>query len=450
MAENKQYVSALDVGTSKVIALIGEVVADEINIVGMGLAESRGLKAGMVTNIDATAQAIHQAMSEAERMAECKISSVVTGISGYHIRSLNSQGVVKIKDGEVTKADIERAKDTAKAVNIPPDHQILHTVVQEYIIDNQPGVREPIGMSGVRLDTRVHIITGAVTALQNVQKCIERCGLKVDEIMLQPLVSADAVLTEDEKELGVCVIDIGGGTTDIAVYTNGAIRHTAVIPIAGDLITRDLAQALRTPYTAAERIKIFHGVALENLEGLDEMVEVPSVGDRLPRQISRRTLASVIGPRVEEILELTLNELRRAGFPEEVLTSGIVLTGGASLLRGVVELAEDVFNLPARIGVPQEVGTLSDRIRNPRYATVIGLLHAAKKRAQQNGISAGKPNRRTSNTVAEKPTLNKSEKRPAPSPQRDDDEPDDLLLPEPTPRKPGWISRAIDWMKNNL
>lgn len=450
MAENKQYVSALDVGTSKVIALIGEVVADEINIVGMGLAESRGLKAGMVTNIDATAQAIHQAMSEAERMAECKITSVVTGISGNHIRSLNSQGVVKIKDGEVTKADIERAKDTAKAVNIPPDHQILHTVVQEYIIDNQPGVREPIGMSGVRLDTRVHIITGAVTALQNVQKCIERCGLKVDEIMLQPLVSADAVLTEDEKELGVCVIDIGGGTTDIAVYTNGAIRHTAVIPIAGDLITRDLAQALRTPYTAAERIKIFHGVALENLEGLDEMVEVPSVGDRLPRQISRRTLASVIGPRVEEILELTLNELRRAGFPEEVLTSGIVLTGGASLLRGVVELAEDVFNLPARIGVPQEVGTLSDRIRNPRYATVIGLLHAAKKRAQQNGISAGKPNRRTSNAIAEKPTLNKSEKRPAPS-QRDDDEPDDLLLsPEPIPRKPSWISRTINWMKNNL
>ena len=450
MAENKQYVSALDVGTSKVIALIGEVVADEINIVGMGLAESRGLKAGMVTNIDATAQAIQQAMSEAERMAECKISSVVTGISGNHIRSLNSQGVVKIKDGEVTKADIERAKDTAKAVNIPPDHQILHTVVQEYIIDNQPGVREPIGMSGVRLDTRVHIITGAVTALQNVQKCIERCGLKVDEIMLQPLVSADAVLTEDEKELGVCVIDIGGGTTDIAVYTNGAIRHTAVIPIAGDLITRDLAQALRTPDAAAARITLFHGGALENLEGLDEMVEVPSVGDRLPRQISRRTLASVIGPRVEEILELTLNELRRAGFPEEVLTSGIVLTGGASLLRGVVELTEDVFNLPARIGVPQEVGTLSDRIRNPRYATVIGLLHAAKKRAQQNGISAGKPNRRNSNTVADKPVISKNEKRPAPSPQRDDDEPDDLLLPEPTPRKPGWISRAIDWMKNNL
>jgi len=387
MAENKQYVSALDVGTSKVIALIGEVVADEINIVGMGLAESRGLKAGMVTNIDATAQAIHQAMSEAERMAECKITSVVTGISGNHIRSLNSQGVVKIKDGEVTKADIERAKDTAKAVNIPPDHQILHTVVQEYIIDNQPGVREPIGMSGVRLDTRVHIITGAVTALQNVQKCIERCGLKVDEIMLQPLVSADAVLTEDEKELGVCVIDIGGGTTDIAVYTNGAIRHTAVIPIAGDLITRDLAQALRTPYTAAERIKIFHGVALENLEGLDEMVEVPSVGDRLPRQISRRTLASVIGPRVEEILELTLNELRRAGFPEEVLTSGIVLTGGSASMPGMVDLGEDIFLKPVRVAVPRRAQEMSDMLAHPRVATVMGLLEEARL-ARMRGFKA--------------------------------------------------------------
>ena len=316
MAENKQYVSALDVGTSKVIALIGEVVADEINIVGMGLAESRGLKAGMVTNIDATAQAIHQAMSEAERMAECKITSVVTGISGNHIRSLNSQGVVKIKDGEVTKADIERAKDTAKAVNIPPDHQILHTVVQEYIIDNQPGVREPIGMSGVRLDTRVHIITGAVTALQNVQKCIERCGLKVDEIMLQPLVSADAVLTEDEKELGVCVIDIGGGTTDIAVYTNGAIRHTAVIPIAGDLITRDLAQALRTPYTAADYIKINHGVAFTTGAGLHAMIEVPRGGDPSPRQISPRLLASLLGPRRDATFELPRAPLARSGLPD--------------------------------------------------------------------------------------------------------------------------------------
>jgi len=242
-------------------------------------------------------------------MADTKITHVTTGIAGNHIRSLNSQGVVKIKDGEVTQADIDRAIETAKAVNIPPDHKILHAVVQDYIIDTQLGVREPIGMSGVRLDTRVHIITGASTAVQNIQKCIERCGLKVDEVMLQPLASGQAVLTEDEKDLGVCVIDIGGGTTDIAVYTNGAIRHTSVIPVAGDLITRDLAQALRTPYNAAEYIKINHGVALATGDGLDEMIEVPSVGDRQSRQISRRVLAEIIGPRVEEILELTLNEL---------------------------------------------------------------------------------------------------------------------------------------------
>ena len=394
--ENKQYVCALDIGTSKVIALIGEIIDEEIHIVGLGQVESRGLKAGMVNNIDATAQAIRQAVGEAEHMADCKIRSVTIGISGNHISSRNSQGVVKIKDGEVTQADIERAKETAKAVNIPPDHQVLHTVVQEYIIDNQPGVREPIGMSGIRLDTRVHIITGAATALQNLQKCIERCGLKVDEVVLQPLASADAVLTEDEKELGVCVLDISGGTTDIAVYTNGAIRHTAVIPIAGDLITRDLAQALRTPYGAAERIKIFHGVATDHpdIEGLDEMVEVPSVGDRPPRQIARRVLASIIGPRVEEILELALNELRRSGFPEDVLTSGVVLTGGASLLNGCTDLAENVFNLPARVGVPQEISGVSERIRNPRYATVIGLLQTAQERALHHGSSAGVPVRR--------------------------------------------------------
>ncbi|AHN29050.1 Cell division protein FtsA [Snodgrassella alvi wkB2] len=378
MVKGKKYISALDIGTSKVIALIGEVQEDnEIHIVGLGQAPSRGLKAGMVTNIETTAQAIKQAMEEAQMMADVQVDCVTTGIAGNHIRSFNSQGVVKIKDGEVSQADIDRAIETAKAVNIPPDHDILHTVVQEFIIDNQPGVREPIGMSGVRLDTRIHIITGAVTAMQNIQKCVNRCGLQINKMILQPLASGQAVLTEDEKDLGVCVIDIGGGTTDIAVYTNGAIRHTAVIPVAGDLITKDLAQALRTPHSAAEYIKINHGVALATMDGLDDMIEVPSVGDRNPRQISRRTLASVIGPRVEEILELTLNELRRSGFPEDVLTSGIVLTGGASLLPGMVELAEDVFNLPARIGVPQEMGGVSERIRNPRYATAIGLLQSA-------------------------------------------------------------------------
>lgn len=432
--ENKQYISALDIGTSKVIALIGELIDDEIHIVGIGQAQSRGLKAGMVTNIDATAQAIKHAMSEAEHMADCKITNLTTGIAGNHIRSLNSQGVVKIKDGEVTQADIDRAKETAKAVNIPPDHQVLHTVVQEYIIDNQPGVREPIGMSGVRLDTRVHIITGAVTAMQNIQKCVQRCGLVVDDIMLQPLASASAVLTEDEKELGVCVVDIGGGTTDIAVYTNGAIRHTAVIPVAGDLITRDLAHALRTPSSSAEYIKVNYGVALANIEGLDDMVEVPSVGDRRSRQISRRVLASVIQPRVEEILELTLNELRRSGFPEEVLTSGIVLTGGASLLRGIVELAEDVFDLPVRIGVPPEMAGLSERVRNPRYSTVIGLLQAAKEN-NPRGQSAGVPNTR----------------RPRPQPvieERDDYEPNRNTQSD-APQE-SWFVRMKDWINKTL
>ncbi|MGF6148532.1 Cell division protein FtsA [Kingella potus] len=386
----KHYISALDIGTSKVIALIGEVQEDNgIHIIGIGQAASRGLKAGMVTNIDATAQAIKQAVGEAELMADCKVGSVTTGIAGNHIRSLNSQGVVKIKDGEVTQADIDRAIETAKAVNIPPDHSILHTVVQEYIIDNQPGVREPIGMSGVRLDTRVHIITGAVTALQNIQKCITRCNLHMDQIMLQPLASGQAVLTEDEKELGVCVIDIGGGTTDIAVYTNGAIRHTAVIPVAGDLITSDLAQALRTPYSAAEYIKVHHGAAHADLAGedMDEMVEVPSVGDRQPRQIARRSLSTVIGPRVEEILELVQHELHRSGFYEDMLTSGIVLTGGASMLAGIVDLAEDIFGLPARVGVPPEMPGVSERIRNPRNATVIGLLYAARGDVENGGES---------------------------------------------------------------
>ncbi len=390
MEQQKRYISVLDIGTSKVLALIGEVQDDnEIHIVGLGQSVSRGLRAGMVTNIDATVQAIRQAVNEAELMADTKITHVTTGIAGNHIRSLNSQGVVKIKDGEVTQTDIDRAIETAKAVNIPPDHKILHAVVQDYIIDTQLGVREPIGMSGVRLDTRVHIITGASTAVQNIQKCIERCGLKVDEVMLQPLASGQAVLTEDEKDLGVCVIDIGGGTTDIAVYTNGAIRHTSVIPVAGDLITKDLSQALRTPHDAAEYIKIHYGVVSPEMEGLDEMIEVPSVGDRKPRQVSRKVLAIVIRERIREILEVVASELRKSGFPKEVLTSGIVLTGGTSMLSGIEELAEEVFELPVRIGIPQEMGGVSERVRTPRYSTVIGLLQAARSlegiQVQQQG-----------------------------------------------------------------
>lgn len=380
MEQQKRYISVLDIGTSTVLALIGEVQDDnEIHIVGLGQSPSRGLRAGMVTNIDATVQAIRQAVDDAERMADTKITSVTTGIAGNHIRSLNSQGVVKIKDGEVTQADIDRAIETAKAINIPPDHKILHAVVQDYIIDTQAGVKEPIGMSGVRLDTRVHIVTGAGTAVQNIRKCIERCGLKVEEVMPQPLASGQAVLTEDEKELGVCVIDIGGGTTDIAVYTNGAIRHTSVIPVGGNSITKDLSQSLRTPYDSAEYIKTHYGIAFQDKEGANEMIEVPCVGDQKSRQVSSEVLALIIGARIEEILGVVSGELEKSGFPKEVLTAGIVLTGGTAMMTGIAELAEKVFGLPVRIGSPQEVGGLSDRVRIPRYATAVGLLHEARK-----------------------------------------------------------------------
>ncbi|ENV8244166.1 cell division protein FtsA [Neisseria gonorrhoeae] len=380
MEQQKRYISVLDIGTSKVLALIGEVQDDDkINIIGLGQAPSRGLRAGMVTNIDATVQAIRQAVNDAELMADTKITHVTTGIAGNHIRSLNSQGVVKIKDGEVTQADIDRAIETAKAINIPPDQKILDAVVQDYIIDTQLGVREPIGMSGVRLDTRVHIITGASTAVQNVQKCIELCGLKSDQIMLQPLASGQAVLTEDEKDLGVCVIDIGGGTTDIAVYMNGAIRHTSVIPAGGNLITKDLSKSLRTPLDAAEYIKIHYGVASCDTEGLGEMIEVPGVGDRTSRQVSSKVLAAIISARIQEIFGVVLGELQKSGFPKEVLNAGIVLTGGVSMMTGIVEFAEKIFDLPVRTGAPQEMAGLSDRVRTPRFSTAIGLLHAACK-----------------------------------------------------------------------
>ncbi|QRN40970.1 MAG: cell division protein FtsA [Neisseriaceae bacterium] len=375
---DRRYLCSLDIGTSKIVALLGEVQeGDVIDVIGIGQAPSRGLRAGMVTNIDATAQSIRQAVEEAQLMADRDIDRVIIGIAGNHVRSVNSAGVVKIKDGEVHQADIDRAIEAAKAVNIPPDHQVLHTVMREFIIDNQAGVKEPLGMSGMRLETGVHIITGAVTAIQNLEKCVNRCNLITEDIILQPLASSMAVLTEDEKELGVCCIDIGGGTTDIAVYINGAIRHTAVIPVAGDLITKDLAQALRTPHAAAEYIKIHHGIAVSDLNMEDEMIEVPSVGNRQSRQISRKNLASIIGPRVEDILEVVINELESASCPADLLTSGIVITGGTALLEGMLELAEDMFNLPVRIGVPREIGGMSERLKNPRYATAVGLLQHA-------------------------------------------------------------------------
>ena len=364
----------LDIGTSKVVAIVGEVTADGgIDIIGFGSQPSRGLKKGVVVNIESTVQAIQRAVEEAELMAGCQIRSVYAGIAGSHVRSINSHGIVAIKDKEVTAADVARVIDAAKAVAIPADQRILHVIPQEFLIDNQEGIRDPISMSGVRLEARVHLVTGSVSAAQNIIKCVRRCGLEVDDIILEQLASSASVLTADEKELGVCLVDIGGGTTDIAVFTEGAIRHTAVIPIAGDQVTNDIAVALRTPTQYADDLKIKYACALRQLATGDESIEVPSVGDRKPRRLARQTLAEVVEPRYEELLSLVLAELRRSGF-EEICAAGIVLTGGSSKMLGVIELAEEIFHMPVRLGVPQHVSGLIDVVRNPIHATGVGLL----------------------------------------------------------------------------
>jgi cell division protein FtsA len=374
--DTRELIVGLDIGTSKIIAIVAEVTAEgELDVIGMGSHPSRGLKKGVVVNIESTVSAIQRALEEAELMADCKIREVYTGIAGSHIKSFNSHGMVPIRDKEVTQLDVDKVIETARAVNIPTDQQILHILPQEYLVDGQEDVREPLGMSGVRLEVKVHIVTGAVSAAQNIIKCVRRCGLEVRDLVLQPLASALAVLTEDEKDLGVALVDIGGGTTDIAVFTQGAIRHTAVIPIAGDQITNDIALALRTPLKDAEDIKIAHGCALRQLAGAHDMVEVPGVGERGPRQLSRQTLAEVIGPRVVELYELVQAELRRSGF-EELMRSGIVITGGSAAMQGMVDLGEEVFHMPVRLGLPQYDGGLSEMMRNPRYATGVGLLLA--------------------------------------------------------------------------
>ena len=385
--ETKNLVVALDIGTSKVAALVAELRPDgTIDILGMGAHESKGLKKGVVVNIESTVNAVQRALEEAELMADCKIASAFTGIAGSHIKSFNSTGMVAIKDREVGALDVERAIETAKAVNIPTDQQILHVLRQEFIIDGQEDVREPIGMSGVRLEVKVHIVTGAVSAAQNIVKCVRRCGLEVNDLILQPLASARAVLSEDEKDLGVCLVDIGGGTSDVAVFTHGAIRHTAVIPIAGDQITNDIAMALRTPTAEAELIKVRHGVALRQLADPNEMIEVPGIGDRGPRAMSRQTLAEVIEPRVEELFSLVQQVLRESGF-EELLSSGVVLTGGSSVMQGMVELGEEIFHMPVRVGVPKYAGGLADVVRNPRHATAVGLLLEGVQQVRQGQLS---------------------------------------------------------------
>jgi cell division protein FtsA len=385
--EARNLVVALDIGTSKVACLVAELGADgRLEVLGLGSHESKGLKKGVVVNIESTVAAIQRALEEAELMADCKIAAAFVGIAGSHIRSFNSTGMVAVKDREVTALDVERAVDTARAVNIPTDQQILHVLRQEFIIDGQEDVREPIGMSGVRLEVKVHIVTGAVSAAQNIIKCVRRCGIEVSDLILQPLASSRAVLAEDEKDLGVCLLDIGGGTTDIAIFTHGAIRHTAVIPVAGDQITNDIAMALRTPTSDAESIKIRHGVALRQLADPNQMIEVPGIGERGSRSLSRQTLAEVIEPRVEELYSLVQQVLRDSGF-EELLSSGVVLTGGSSAMQGMVELGEEIFHMPVRIGVPRYAGGLAEVVRTPRYATAVGLLLEGRAQLQQGKLS---------------------------------------------------------------
>lgn len=370
----KNLIVGLDIGTSKVVAIVGEInESNQIEVVGIGMHPSRGLKKGVVVNIESTVHSIQKAIEEAELMAGCDIHSVYAGIAGSHIRSLNSHGIVAIQDKEVSLNDVDRVIDAARAVAIPADQKILHILPQEFLIDSQEGIFDPIGMSGIRMEAKVHMVTGAESAAQNIIKCIQKCGLEVDDIVLEQLASSYAVLTEDEKELGSCLVDIGGGTTDIAVFQGGALQHTAVIPIAGDQVTNDIAVSMRTPTQYAEDIKIKYACALSQLANPDETIEVPSVGDRPPRRLARQTLAEIVEPRFEELFSLIRNELRRSGF-EESIPAGIVITGGSAKMEGAVELAEEVFHIPVRLGSPQNVEGLSDVVRNPIHATGVGLL----------------------------------------------------------------------------
>ena len=372
--EDQNLIVGLDIGTSKVVAVVGEIGPDgTIDVVGIGAQPARGLKKGVVVNIESTVQSIQRAVDEAERMAGCQIHSVYTGISGSHIRGFNSHGVTAIKHHEVTAEDVERVIEAARVVAIPADQKILHILPQEFIIDGQEGIQEPVGMAGVRLEVRIHIVTCAISAEQNIVKCVRRCGLEVDDVILQPLASSRAVLTPDEKELGVCLLDIGGGTTDLAVFTHGAISHTEVIPVAGNQVTNDIAVAFHTPTPAAEALKLQYACCLKQLTRADERIDVVGVGDRAARMLSRLELAEVVEPRYEELFEVALGKLQRSGF-EHLIPAGVVLTGGSSQIAGIVELAEAVLHLPVRRGLSRDVTGPPDRLRDPAYATAIGLL----------------------------------------------------------------------------
>ena len=374
----------LDIGTSKICAVVGEIRPDgQIDIIGMGSHPSVGLRKGMVINIENTVNSIKEAVEEAETMAGCEISSVFAGIAGGHIKGFNSHGVIALKNREVGKTDIERVIDAARAVAIPMDREVIHTLPQEFIVDDQGGITDPTGMAGVRLEVKIHIVTGAVTSAQNIIKCANRAGLDVYDIILESLASSEAILNDEERDLGVALVDFGGGTTDLAIFSENAIKHTSVLTLGGDNLTNDIAVGIRTPFKEAEKIKIKYGCGLTSLIGQDETIKVPSVGGREPRTISRKILGEILEPRVEEIFSLIHHEMLRSGY-DELVTSGIVVTGGSALLPGVPEIVEQVFNMPARIGYPDNIGGLKEIVNSPMYATAVGLvLYGAKERKRK-------------------------------------------------------------------
>lgn len=386
MSRSEDLIVGLDIGTTKICAVVGVRSEKGVDIIGIGMHPSRGLRKGVVVDIDATVESIKAAVEEAELMADCEISSVYVGIAGGHIRGFNSHGVVAVKDREVSESDVKRVIDAAKAVAIPMDREVIHVLPQEFIIDDQDGIREPLGMSGIRLEGKIHIVTAAVTSAQNLVKCANRAGLNVIDIVLEPLASAEAVLTRDERNLGVCLIDIGGGTTDIAVFGDGSIKHTSVLSIGGYHITNDIAIGLRTPFDEAERIKKKYGVAAARFLPTDDYIAVPSVGGRQPHEISRKFLCEIIEPRLEEILSLARRELMSAGLQGKI-PCGVAITGGSAELEGITELAEEVFEAPVRCGVPSNIGGLQDVVRSPMYATGVGLtlfgFHQNQNRAQK-------------------------------------------------------------------
>ena len=391
MSKKEPLVVGLDIGTTKICTVVGEMVDGQVNIIGLGTCPSKGLRKGVVINIESTVQSIKKAVEEAELMAGCDITSVYTGIAGGHIKGINSHGVIAVKNREITANDVKRVIDAASAVAIPMDREVIHIIPQEFIVDDQDGIKDPVGMSGVRLEGRVHIVTGAITSAQNVIKCANRAGLDVDDIVLEQLGSSDAVLMPEEKELGVAIVDIGGGTTDLIIFCNGAIKHTAMVSLAGSHITSDISMGLRTPLEEAEKIKIRYGCCLASMVRKDETIEVPSVGGRKPRVLSRQTLADIIEPRVEEILTLVQNEVARTGFGN-LIASGVILTGGSAILEGMPELAEQIFNLPVRRGTPTGIGGLVDLVNSPMYATGVGLVLYGSRNREQTRFKVGEGN----------------------------------------------------------